>query len=78
MQYENLNKECLSQRLQTLKWDQIKVKVDNDQETAQSERNSHYNLKPRRDKSIKHLGTYTEKTYRKPREHLFYNRRPLR
>ena len=51
------------------------VKVGNDQEMAQSERNSHSTN--RRVGKNKMTGTYTKKTYRKPSEQLFPNRQPL-
>ena len=53
------------------------VQVGNDEEMAQSERNSKLH-KPRAGEKIKcHLGTYTKNTYRKPSEQLFPNRRPF-
>ena len=54
-----------------------KVQVGNDQEMAQSERNSH-SINRGVGKKLKwHLGTYTKKAYRKPSEQLFPNWRPL-
>ena len=52
-----------------------KVQVDNDQETAQSERHSTLQT-PRWENLNLQLGTYTKKTYRMPSEQLFPNRRP--
>ena len=54
----------------------IKVKVGNDQEMAQSERNS--DSKNRGGKKLnQQSGTFTKKTYCKPSEQLFPNRWPL-
>ena len=47
----------------------IKVQISNDQEKAQSERDSH-SKKTRWGKN-KQSGTYTMKTHRKPNEQLF-------
>ena len=47
----------------------IEVIVGNDQEMAQSERNSH--SKTRDGKNLKQSGTYTKKTYRKLSGQLF-------
>ena len=53
------------------------AQVGNDQEMAQSERNSH-SINRGVGKKLKwHLGTCTKKTYSKPSEQLFPNRRPL-
>ena len=52
------------------------VKVGNDQKMAQSERKSYH--KNRGGKKLnRQLGTYTKKTYRKPSQQLFSNRRSL-
>ena len=54
-----------------------KVQLGNDQEKAQSERNSHSKNRSRK-KLNRQLDTCTKKTYCKPSEQLFPNRRPLR
>ena len=47
-----------------------RVQIRNDQEKAQSEKNSHSKIRDGK-KLNKQLGTYTMKTYRKPNERLF-------
>ena len=53
-----------------------KVQVGNNQEMAQSERNTH-SINRGWEKTKMTLSTYTRKTYSKPSEQLFPNRRPL-
>ena len=55
----------------------IHLKVGNDQEFVQSERNIPTQKSEVKKKQQKQSGTYTKKTYRKPSEQLFPNRRPL-
>ena len=53
------------------------VQVGNDQEMAQSERKSHSINRGVGKKTKITPSTYTKKTYRKPSEQLFPNRRPF-
>ena len=54
-----------------------RVKVGNDQEMAHSERNQSHSQNRSGIKLNWQSGTYTKRTYRKPNEQLFPNRRPL-
>ena len=65
------NLEITRRKLCIPQVDIIKVQVGNDQEKAQSEKDSHSKKRGVKKTKQKQSGTYTMKTYHKPNEQLF-------